>query len=112
MISLDVLFLVWKNYITTSLNHILEDDNLIFKQPYKLSEVEKTLIKAQTTKLLDAGLVEMFKSNMPRQQWCQPRTLIEKPHFATCPRQLKMSFVTVLVYFEYQINHKRHFKSL
>jgi len=46
----------------------LEDDNLIFKQPYKLSEVEKALIKAQTTKLLDVGLVEMFKSNMPQQQ--------------------------------------------
>ncbi len=56
--------------MTTSLSHILEDDNLIFKQPYKLSEVEKTLIKAQTTKLLDAGLVEMFKGNMLRQQWC------------------------------------------
>jgi hypothetical protein len=39
----------------------LEDDNLIFKQPYKLSEVEKALIKAQTTKLLDVGLVQMFK---------------------------------------------------
>jgi hypothetical protein len=39
----------------------LEDDNLIFKQPHKLSEVEKALIKVQTTKLLDVGLVEMVK---------------------------------------------------
>jgi hypothetical protein len=46
----------------------LEDDNLIFKQPYKFSEVEKSLIKAQTIKLLDVGLVEMFKGNMPWQQ--------------------------------------------
>jgi hypothetical protein len=34
---------------------ILEDDNPIFKQPYKFSKVEKKLVQAQTTKLLDVG---------------------------------------------------------
>jgi hypothetical protein len=40
---------------------ILEDDNLKFRQPYRLSEVERTLVHARTTKLLDAGFVELFK---------------------------------------------------
>jgi hypothetical protein len=40
---------------------ILEDDNPIFKQPYKFSKVEKKLVHAQTTKLLDAGLVKLSK---------------------------------------------------
>jgi hypothetical protein len=40
---------------------ILEDDNPIFKQPYKLCVVEKTLIQTPTTKLLDVDLVELFK---------------------------------------------------
>ncbi len=38
---------------------ILEDDNPIFKQPYRLSEVEKALIQAQTSKLLYVSLVEL-----------------------------------------------------
>ncbi len=44
---------------------ILEDDNPIFKRPYKLSEVERTLFWAQTTKLLYIGLVELSKVSMP-----------------------------------------------
>jgi hypothetical protein len=40
---------------------ILEYDNLIFKQPYKFSEVERTLVQAQTSKLLGASLVELSR---------------------------------------------------
>ncbi len=40
---------------------ILEDDNPIFKQPYRLNEVEWTLVQAWTIKLLDVGLVELSK---------------------------------------------------
>jgi hypothetical protein len=40
---------------------ILEDDNPIFKQPYRLSEVEKALIQVQTSKLLYVSLVELFR---------------------------------------------------
>ncbi len=37
----------------------MEDDNIIFGQPYMLDEVERTLVQAQITKLLDVGLVEL-----------------------------------------------------
>lgn len=40
---------------------ILEDTNSIFQQPYKCSEVERTLVQAQTLKLLEASLVDLFK---------------------------------------------------
>jgi hypothetical protein len=40
---------------------ILEDDNPIFKRPYKFSKVEKKLVQAQTTRLLDAGLVKLSR---------------------------------------------------
>lgn len=42
---------------------ILEDliINPIFKQPYKFSEMERTLVQVQITKLLDVGLVELFR---------------------------------------------------
>jgi hypothetical protein len=40
---------------------ILEDDNPIFKQPYKFSKVEKDLVHAQITKLLDASLVKLSR---------------------------------------------------
>jgi len=39
----------------------LEDDTLIFRQFYKLSKVEKTLVQTQITKLLDVGLVELSR---------------------------------------------------
>jgi hypothetical protein len=39
----------------------LEDDNPIFRQPYKLNEVERALVQVQTVELLDVGLVELFK---------------------------------------------------
>jgi hypothetical protein len=39
----------------------LEDDNPIFRRPYRFSEVERVLVQAQITKLLNAGLVELFK---------------------------------------------------
>jgi hypothetical protein len=39
----------------------LKDDNLIFRQPYGFSEVEKPLVQAWTTKLMDVGLVELSK---------------------------------------------------
>lgn len=39
----------------------MEDDNLIFKWPYMLSDVEKTLVQNQIIKWLDVGLVELFK---------------------------------------------------
>jgi hypothetical protein len=35
--------------------------------------------------------------------------LVEKPHFATCPRQLKVSFVTILINKIDQNNCKWHF---
>jgi hypothetical protein len=41
----------------------LEDDNLISKRPYRLSEVERALVQAWTTKLLDANLVELSKGD-------------------------------------------------
>ncbi len=37
----------------------MKDDNLIFKQPYMPSEVERALVQAWTTKLMDVGLVEL-----------------------------------------------------
>jgi hypothetical protein len=40
---------------------ILEDDNPIFRRPYRLHEVERALVHVQTTKLLDAGLVELSR---------------------------------------------------
>ncbi len=42
---------------------ILEDliINPIFKQPYKFSEVKRTLVHVQITKLLDEGLVKLFR---------------------------------------------------
>jgi hypothetical protein len=40
---------------------ILEDDDPIFKQPYRLSEVEKALIQAQTSELLYVSLVELSR---------------------------------------------------
>jgi len=40
---------------------ILEYVNIIFKQPYKLNEVERALVQAWTSKLLEIVLVELFK---------------------------------------------------
>ncbi len=40
---------------------IFEDDNSIFQQPYKRSEVERALVQAQTIELLEVGLVDLFK---------------------------------------------------
>jgi hypothetical protein len=40
----------------------LEDDIPIFKRPYRLSEVERTLVQARITKLLNVGLVELFSN--------------------------------------------------
>ncbi len=40
---------------------ILEDDNIIFKNPYMFNEVEKTLIQAHTMELLNVGLVELSR---------------------------------------------------
>jgi hypothetical protein len=40
---------------------ILEDDNPIFRRPYKLNEVERTLVQIQIIKFLDTNLVELFK---------------------------------------------------
>jgi hypothetical protein len=40
---------------------IFEDDNLNFRQPYKLNEVERALLQAQTLESLEASLVELFK---------------------------------------------------
>ncbi len=40
---------------------IFEDDNSIFQQPYKRSEVERALVQAQTLELLEVGLVDLFK---------------------------------------------------
>jgi hypothetical protein len=41
----------------------LEDDNLISKRPYRLSEIEGALVQVWTTKLLDANLVELSKGD-------------------------------------------------
>jgi hypothetical protein len=44
--------------------HIILEDliiNPIFKQPYKFSEVKRTLVHLQITKLLDEGLVKLFR---------------------------------------------------
>ncbi len=40
---------------------ILKDDNLIFKQPYRFSELDKALVQALMIELLDVGLVELSK---------------------------------------------------
>jgi hypothetical protein len=40
---------------------VLEDDNLIFKQPYRLSEIERAFIQAWTIELMDASLVELSR---------------------------------------------------
>ncbi len=42
---------------------VLEDDNLIFRRPYRLNEMERALVQARTTKLLDVGLVELLKGD-------------------------------------------------
>jgi hypothetical protein len=39
----------------------LEDENPIFKQPYRLSEMERALDKIRTSKVLDVSLVELLK---------------------------------------------------
>jgi hypothetical protein len=39
----------------------LEDDNPIFRRPYRLNEVERALVQAQTIELLDVGLVELSR---------------------------------------------------
>jgi hypothetical protein len=39
----------------------LEDDNPVFKQPYRLSEMERALVKIRTSKVLDVSLVELLK---------------------------------------------------
>jgi hypothetical protein len=39
----------------------LKDDNPIFRRPYKFSEVERALVQAWITKLMDARLVEWFR---------------------------------------------------
>jgi hypothetical protein len=41
----------------------LTDDALIYRKPYKQSEVECKMIQAQTTELLGAGLVELTSSD-------------------------------------------------
>jgi hypothetical protein len=38
---------------------IIENDNLIFKQPLKVNEVERALVQAQTRKLLNVSLVKL-----------------------------------------------------
>jgi hypothetical protein len=40
---------------------ILEDDNPIFKRPYRLNAVERTLVQARMVELLDVGLVELSR---------------------------------------------------
>jgi hypothetical protein len=40
---------------------VLEDDNFIFKRPYRLSEVERAFIQARTTELMDASLMELSR---------------------------------------------------
>ncbi len=40
---------------------ILEDDNPIFRRPYKLNEVDRTLVQTQMTELLDASIVELSR---------------------------------------------------
>ncbi len=40
---------------------ILEDDNLIFRRPYKLSEVDRTLVQARTIELLHASPMELSR---------------------------------------------------
>jgi hypothetical protein len=40
---------------------IIEYDNVVFKQPEKVNEVERALVQAQTTKLLNVSLVELSK---------------------------------------------------
>ncbi len=42
---------------------VLEDDNPIFKQPYRLSEMERALVQARTAELLNASLVELLKGD-------------------------------------------------
>ncbi len=39
----------------------MEDDNPVFKQPYRLSEMERALVKIRTSKVLDVSLVELLK---------------------------------------------------
>jgi hypothetical protein len=39
----------------------LKDDNLIFRRPYGLSEMERAFIQAQTTTLMDASLMELLR---------------------------------------------------
>jgi hypothetical protein len=40
----------------------LEDNNPIFRQHYRLSEIERVLVQAQTVELLDTCLVELLRS--------------------------------------------------
>jgi len=42
---------------------VLKNDNPIFGRPYKLNEMERALVQARTTKLLDVGLVELLKGD-------------------------------------------------
>ncbi len=39
----------------------MEDDPLIFQRPYRLSDMERALVKAWMEKLLEASLVELSK---------------------------------------------------
>lgn len=41
--------------------HILKDDNMIFRRAYKLNEVERVLVKVQTSNLLKVYLVKLSK---------------------------------------------------
>jgi hypothetical protein len=41
----------------------LEDDNFIFKQPYRLNEMKRALVQVQTTELLDVGLAKLSKGD-------------------------------------------------
>ncbi len=42
---------------------VLEADNPIFERLYRLSEMERALVQAQITELLDASLVELLRSD-------------------------------------------------
>jgi hypothetical protein len=38
---------------------------MIFRQPHKLNEVERVLVKAQTSNLLEVDLVKLSKGEYP-----------------------------------------------
>jgi hypothetical protein len=48
--------------------HILKDDNMTFRRPYKLNEVERVLVEAQTSNLLEVDLVKLSKGEY-RNTW-------------------------------------------